>query len=170
MFVLPLAAPTVANRSTTISLPRIPPTSAFRVPTSAFVWGAYRAALDPHAPPGLRTRIATDLAGAATRGVPLTRRGLAYALNESATACGPRWPYLFAVWQAHPDGEVGFRNAELPNAEVGTRNAEYGWRPAPPYRWRPRSAARNPPSLDPRKYAPGGKYGHLFARPAPAVT
>jgi hypothetical protein len=160
MFVLPLAAPTVANRSTTISLPRIPPTSAFRVPTSAFVWGAYRARLDPAAPPGLRTRIAADLAGAAARGVPLTLRGLAYALNESATARGPRWPYLFAVWQAHPNGEVGFQNAER-----GSRSSPGYQRPSS----RPRFGAPSP--LDPAKYAPGGKYGHLFAHQSvPAVT
>jgi hypothetical protein len=142
------------------------------VPTTAFGWGAYRAAQDPRAPPAQRTPIAADLAGAAARGVPLTARGLTYALDEAATARGPRWPYLFAVWQAHPHGpaERGTRIAELPNAERRTRNAEYGWRADPPYRRTPRSAIRNPQSLDPRKYALGGKYGHLFARPAAAVT
>jgi phage tail protein X len=135
--------------------------SAFRVPTSAFVWGAYRATLDPHAPPGLRTRIAADLAGAAARGVPLTARGLAYALEEAATARGPRWPYLFAIWQAHPNGA----------AEVGCRSAERGSRSSPAY---PRSGMRPrfgvPPPLDPAKYAPGGKYGHLFARQTAVAT
>jgi hypothetical protein len=134
-------------------------TSAFRVPTSAFVWGAYRAALDPNAPPALRTRIAADLAGAAARGVPLTARGLSYALEEAATARGPRWPYLFASWQAHPNGEDGVRNAESNR------------RPNPPYQQPDARAGRFPPPLDASKYAPGGKYGHLFARQTvPAVT
>jgi hypothetical protein len=157
-FPVPPSAPAVADHRASRSLP--PPTSAFRVPTSEFVWRAYRARLDPAAPPGLRTRIAADLAGAAARGVPLTPRGLAYALNESATARGPRWPYLFAVWQAHPNGEVGCRSAE-----VGSRSGPGYQRPSS----RPRFGA--PSSLDPAKYAPGGKYGHLFAhQSAPAVT
>jgi phage tail protein X len=124
MFALPPLASTFADHRASRSVPPIPPPSAFRVPTSAFVWGAYRAALDPAAPPALRTRIAAD----------------------------------------------------QPNAECGARNAEGGRRRDSPYPQthqqtyqqtyqRPGGRAGfYPPPPDPAKYAPGGKYGHLFAR------
>lgn len=138
---------------------------------AATTWAAYRDALDRHAPPALRTRIAADLQAAHAAGQALTERGLAYALAEAATARGPCWPYLLAVWKAHPDGPIAGEGQSAdggPPLPAPARPA-YRDRPSSPYA---RPGARRPPAavpLDPAKYlAPGGKYAHLFNRAAPA--
>jgi hypothetical protein len=48
--------------------------------------------------------MARDIRTALERGIALTVAGLTYAVLEATKARGPRWPYLFRIWQAHPAG------------------------------------------------------------------
>ena len=74
------------------------------IPLLEAAWQAYQRDLDTSAPPGLRACMARDIRTAFERGIALTVAGLTYAVVEATKARGPRWPYLFRIWQAHPAG------------------------------------------------------------------